>query len=203
MRRLAVALFAATLSWLAGCDQLGIESASQVTARREAEGKAVGGGCRQAARSIEACYEHNGRADKAAVFAGWREMNDYMRENQLEAMPAPEPAAPSAHPGNGPEAADRSGAVPGTHEADKDAQPEGAATNGKADRSGRSERTGSGGKAGERAGVATADPDAADTAGTADAGRGRGDGDGGGERARGRRRLAAKLASADGDPRKD
>jgi len=28
----------------------------------------------------------NKRADKAAVFAGWREMNDYMRENKLEAV---------------------------------------------------------------------------------------------------------------------
>jgi hypothetical protein len=26
----------------------------------------------------------NRRADKAAVYAGWREMNDYMRENKLE-----------------------------------------------------------------------------------------------------------------------
>lgn len=86
MRRLAVVLLAATLSWLAGCDQLGLESASQAAARREAEGKAVGGGCRQAARSIEACYEQNGRADKAAVFAGWREMNDYMRENKIDTV---------------------------------------------------------------------------------------------------------------------
>ncbi len=90
MRRHVLALLAAALPWLAGCDQLGIESASQVAARREAEGKAIGGACRHAARSIEACYEQNKRADKAAVFAGWREMNDYMRENKLEAMPAPD-----------------------------------------------------------------------------------------------------------------
>ncbi len=87
-------LFAVLLAALAGCDQLGIESASAVTARREAEGKAVGGGCRHAARSLEQCYEQNRRADKAAVFAGWREMNDYMRENKIEAQPpAPEQAA--------------------------------------------------------------------------------------------------------------
>jgi hypothetical protein len=77
---------------LAGCDQLGIESASAVAAKREAEGKAIGAGCRHAARSVEQCYALNRRADKAAVFAGWREMNDYMRENNLEAQPpAPEP----------------------------------------------------------------------------------------------------------------
>jgi hypothetical protein len=42
---------------------------------------------------VEACYEMNKRADKAAIFAGWREMNDYMRENNIEAMPAPPPVA--------------------------------------------------------------------------------------------------------------
>lgn len=81
-------LVACVLLGLAGCDLLGLESASDIAARKEAEGKAVGGACRHAARSIEECYEQNKRADKAAVFAGWREMNDYMRENNLEAMPA-------------------------------------------------------------------------------------------------------------------
>jgi hypothetical protein len=70
---------------LSGCDMLGIESASAVAAKREAEGRAVGGACRHSARSIESCYALNKRADKAAVFAGWREMNDYMRENNIQA----------------------------------------------------------------------------------------------------------------------
>jgi hypothetical protein len=82
-------LLAATLL-LAGCDQLGIEAASAVAARREGEGKAVGGACRHAGRAIEDCYAQNKKADKAAVFAGWREMNDYMRENKIEAV-APQP----------------------------------------------------------------------------------------------------------------
>ncbi len=81
-------LLAATLA-LSGCDQLGIATPAVEAAKREAEGKAIGGGCRHAARSVEACYELNKRADKAAVFAGWREMNDYMRENSIEPMPAP------------------------------------------------------------------------------------------------------------------
>jgi hypothetical protein len=72
---------------LGGCDQLGIESAAATGLRREAEGKAIGAGCRHAARSVEKCYEINKRADKAAVFAGWREMNDYMRENKIDAQP--------------------------------------------------------------------------------------------------------------------
>jgi hypothetical protein len=85
---------------LAGCDMLGIEGAAATAARREAEGKAIGAACRHAARSIENCYSANKRADKAAVFAGWREMNDYMRENKLEAMPAPaQPASAAAAEG--------------------------------------------------------------------------------------------------------
>ena len=68
----------------AGCDLFGIESAEAAAARREADGKAIGGACRHAGRAIEDCYTLNRRADKAAVFAGWREMNDYMRENKLE-----------------------------------------------------------------------------------------------------------------------
>lgn len=84
-RRLAlVCLFSVTA--LTGCDWLGLESATATAARREAEGKAVGGACRHAGRAIEDCYLLNKRADKAAVFSGWREMNDYMRENQIEAV---------------------------------------------------------------------------------------------------------------------
>jgi hypothetical protein len=69
---------------LTGCDMLGIESASATAARKESEGKAIGGACRHAGRAIEDCYALNRKADKAAVFAGWREMNDYMLENKIE-----------------------------------------------------------------------------------------------------------------------
>jgi hypothetical protein len=81
---------------LAGCDQLGIESAAQTAARREADGKAIGAGCRHAARSVEQCYAINKRADRAAVFAGWKEMNEYMAENKIEAVPPPPEAPPKA-----------------------------------------------------------------------------------------------------------
>lgn len=94
MRRAHLALFVLIAPlWLSGCDMLGIETAPVLAAKREAEGKAVGGACRHAARSIEDCYAQNRRADKAAIFAGWREMNDYMRENDIQAMPDVEPAA--------------------------------------------------------------------------------------------------------------
>ena len=87
MRRITLVLSLAAPLWLAGCDMLGIETASVVAARREAEGKAIGAGCRHAARSVEQCFALNKRAEKAAVFAGWRDMNDYMRENKMNAMP--------------------------------------------------------------------------------------------------------------------
>jgi hypothetical protein len=84
-RRLVLLCLAAA-AVLTGCDWLGLESATATAARREAEGKAVGGACRHAGRAIEDCYLLNKRADKAAVFSGWREMNDYMRENQMEVI---------------------------------------------------------------------------------------------------------------------
>ena len=76
-------LLAATLL-LAGCEMLGMESTEKLAAAKDAEGRAVGGACRHAGRAIEDCYAMNRKADKAAVFAGWREMNDYMRENKIE-----------------------------------------------------------------------------------------------------------------------
>jgi hypothetical protein len=91
--RLTLSLLLASSTWLAGCDMLGIESASQVAAKREAEGKAVGAACRHAGRSIEECFAQNRRAERAAVFAGWKEMNDYMRENKMESMPGQAPVA--------------------------------------------------------------------------------------------------------------
>jgi hypothetical protein len=90
---LAAAL--ALTSLLAGCDLFGGEPAEAVAARKEAEGKAVGGACRHAGRAIEDCFALNKRADKAAIFAGWREMNDYMRDNKVESV-APQATPPAA-----------------------------------------------------------------------------------------------------------
>jgi hypothetical protein len=89
MPRLAplIVVLAALLS---GCDALtgalGIQMPEKVAAERDAEGKAIGGACRQAGRAIEDCYVLNKKADKAGVLAGWRDMNDYMRENKIEAV---------------------------------------------------------------------------------------------------------------------
>jgi hypothetical protein len=79
-------LLAATA--LSGCDMLGSEAAEKLAAAKEAEGKAIGGACRHAGRAIEDCYALNKKADKASIFAGWRDMNDYMRENKIEAVPS-------------------------------------------------------------------------------------------------------------------
>ena len=91
MRR-PFAFFLLCASLLSGCEQLGIESPAGVIARKEADGKAVGGACRHAGRAIEDCFTLNKRADKAAMYAGWREMSEYMRENKIE------PVAPLLQP---------------------------------------------------------------------------------------------------------
>ncbi|WP_375140808.1 hypothetical protein [Inhella proteolytica] len=80
---------------LTGCEQLGIEDPAKVAAVKEAEGKAIGSACRHAMRAIEDCYTLNPKASKAAVYAGWREMDEYMRENKLEGVA---PALPRAEP---------------------------------------------------------------------------------------------------------
>jgi hypothetical protein len=89
MTRFALTLFAVMLlpAALPGCELLGIEPATALAARKEAEGKAIGGACRHAGRAIEDCYALNKRVEKAAVFAGWREMNDYMRDNKIDTVP--------------------------------------------------------------------------------------------------------------------
>jgi len=82
-RRLTVLLL---LALLGGCEMLGIDSPEKLAAWKEGEGKAIGGACRHASRAIEDCYTLNPKVRKAAVFAGWREMDEYMRENKIEGL---------------------------------------------------------------------------------------------------------------------
>lgn len=85
MRTRTPAIFIAiALIALAGCEQLGFEDPAKLAAMKEAEGKAIGSACRQSGRAIEDCYDLNPKAQKAAVFAGWKEMDGYMRENKME-----------------------------------------------------------------------------------------------------------------------
>ena len=86
MLRLSLIATLLSASLLGGCDLMG-DSAEKVAAAREADGRAIGSACRHAGRAIEDCYALNKKADKASVFAGWRDMNDYMRENKIDAVP--------------------------------------------------------------------------------------------------------------------
>jgi len=84
-------LIAATLIFgLNGCDiiqqQLGIEDQAAKAARTDAEGKAVGGACRQSGRAIEDCYSIYSWLPKAAIYEGWRDMDAYMRDNKLDTV---------------------------------------------------------------------------------------------------------------------
>jgi hypothetical protein len=81
---IAMGLMAAML--ISGCDQLGIETPAKLAAAVESEGKAVGSACRHAGRAIEDCFTLNPKANKSAVFAGWREMNDYMTKNKIDVV---------------------------------------------------------------------------------------------------------------------
>jgi len=96
MKRLLLAL--PLLAALSACEQLGIEDPAKVAAAKEAEGKAVGSACRHAMRAIEDCYVLNPKAQKAAVYTGWREMDEYMRENKLEGIAPVVPRPGKAKP---------------------------------------------------------------------------------------------------------
>ena len=98
--RPASLLLLAPLLLLTACDPLGLDDQANAAAAREAEGRAIGSGCRQSGRALEDCYTRNAKASKAAIFAGWRDMDGYMRENKLEIVPpASDLAKPAeAHP---------------------------------------------------------------------------------------------------------
>jgi hypothetical protein len=100
---LAVALFIG----LAGCDnalqKVGLQTTS---AQMEADSRAVGGACRQSGRAIEDCYSVYSWLVKSYIYAGWRDMDIYMRENNLETVsaqlppitPPPSPPPPQPQP---------------------------------------------------------------------------------------------------------
>ncbi len=73
---------------LAGCDKIPGLGPDPRVAQRDAEAKAIGGACRHALRGLEDCYTLNPKATKAAVFAGWKDMDVYMRENKIEGTPS-------------------------------------------------------------------------------------------------------------------
>jgi len=104
--KLAWIILSATV--LAGCDQISERAGFPDPAKLEAEGKAIGGACRHAGRGLEDCYRLNQKASKPAVYAGWKEMNEYMMKNNMQAVVptiAPESGA-SPEPKNKDKASD-------------------------------------------------------------------------------------------------
>jgi hypothetical protein len=87
--------FLVTISLLTGCDRLGLADPAVEAARRDADARATGSACRHAGRGIEDCYTQNPESARAPVYAGWKEMNDYMRENKIEEV-KPVATAPTA-----------------------------------------------------------------------------------------------------------
>ncbi len=117
---------------LGGCERLGIPDFTKSSANAEADGKAIGSGCRHAGRAIEDCYKLNPSAQRAAVFAGWREMNDYMAEKNIaEVEPKVPPPAPPVEEKPAPKlkrSADKKDKEPVAEDSDKAEQPDDNAT---------------------------------------------------------------------------
>lgn len=83
-----------SLVLLTACERLGVPDPAKEAALKEADAKATGSACRHAGRAIEDCYALNPDAARAPIYAGWKEMNDYMRENSMtEVKPVVEASA--------------------------------------------------------------------------------------------------------------
>ena len=82
------------LPLLSSCDQIAVLDGTRA---READAVAVGSACRHAGRALEDCFNMNPDAPKAQVFAGWKEMNDYMTEKKIDVI-APTPVKPAVKP---------------------------------------------------------------------------------------------------------
>ena len=85
MMRIAPLLLISFL--LAGCDVVKDRMGVKDPAKLEAEAKAVGASCRLSGRSLEDCYTLNDSSPRAPIYAGWKEMNEYMAERKMEVQP--------------------------------------------------------------------------------------------------------------------
>lgn len=75
---------------LAACNWVGNVSGLNAEAN-----KALGASCRQTDRSLEECFRRHPQADQAQIFAGWKEMNEYMTKHKLQSVkPLPDPPKP-------------------------------------------------------------------------------------------------------------
>ncbi|SFZ78049.1 hypothetical protein [Chitinimonas taiwanensis] len=78
---------------LSGCERV-----SELANQAKLNGRAIGAACRHTGRSLEDCFQRNPRVSKADIFAGWKEMNEYMTKNKLDVIPP----APDAKAASGP-----------------------------------------------------------------------------------------------------
>jgi len=118
MKAPAFCLLPILLCALTACERLGIPDPAKQAEAKDAEGKAIGGACRHAGRALEDCYALNPTAQKASVFAGWKDMNDYMAENKIDTvkpeLPPVLPAAKSSKPDAATEEASAPAETPAT-----------------------------------------------------------------------------------------
>ena len=95
----ALLIGTALLFGLTGCDviqqRMGIVDPAAKAAQAEADGRAVGGACRQSGRAIEDYYSIYSWLPKAPIYEGWRDMDTYMRDNKMETV---EPQLPPVAP---------------------------------------------------------------------------------------------------------
>ncbi|WP_269532757.1 hypothetical protein [Chitinimonas sp. BJYL2] len=74
----------AILLGLTGCDRV-----NELASQAKMNGQAIGAACRHSGRNLEDCYRRNARVSKADIFAGWKQMNEYMAKNSLDVVPPP------------------------------------------------------------------------------------------------------------------
>ncbi|WP_432240983.1 hypothetical protein [Herbaspirillum robiniae] len=92
-----LALMAAVTLSLSACDYISsFTKPKQTPEEAKAEGIALGAGCRQAGQTLEDCYQRNPEALKAGIFAGWKDMHEYMAAKGIQTVtPPPPPAEPA------------------------------------------------------------------------------------------------------------
>ena len=90
-----LALISAVSLSLTACDYVSsFTKPKQTPEEAKAEGIALGAGCRQAGQSLEDCYQRNPDALKAGIFAGWKDMHEYMAAKNIQTVLPPVPPPP-------------------------------------------------------------------------------------------------------------
>lgn len=75
---------------LGACDYVAsFTKPKQTPEEAKAEGIALGAGCRQAGQSLEDCYQRNPDKLKAGIFAGWKDMHEYMAAKNIPTVVPP------------------------------------------------------------------------------------------------------------------